>query len=173
DGPLPEWLVIAGTFTIAGDTAATNIVAWDGQSFHRLGDGIPGTLDDFGVRALTVYRGELIAGGAIFEVAHQPASGVVAWDGANWRPLGTSGQPGHFNGYVDALTVHEAELIAGGRFNRIDGLSAANVASWDGASWHALGSGLDGEVNALTVYDGQIIAGGLFTRVGNPSWYNT
>jgi hypothetical protein len=57
NGPHKELLIVGG-FSVAGDMVANNIAAWDGNSWQPLGSGINGS-----VRALTVYNGELIAGG--------------------------------------------------------------------------------------------------------------
>ena len=42
-----------------------------------------------------------------------------------------------------------------------------NIASWNGTTWSALGTGLSYYYDyALTVYNGELIAGGLFTTAG-------
>ncbi|MBK8164409.1 MAG: hypothetical protein IPK64_00440 [bacterium] len=40
------------------------------------------------------------------------------------------------------------------------------IASWDGGSWSALGTGVNNEVWSLAVYDSALIAGGHFTQAG-------
>src|SRR6185295_9211724 len=61
DGPggQPELFVLAGSFTLFGNTSANRIVAWNGSEWQALGSGLSGT-----VNALTVYQGELIAAGS-------------------------------------------------------------------------------------------------------------
>src|SRR5512147_917370 len=56
--PWPGWLVVGGSFGVAGDTRANSIAAWDGERWHALGSGLGST-----VFALAVYNGDLIAGG--------------------------------------------------------------------------------------------------------------
>src|SRR5262245_57602789 len=58
DGPQPEWLVVGGYFSVAGDVPVHNLAAWDGKSWHDVGGGVDG-----GVVSLTVYNGHLIVGG--------------------------------------------------------------------------------------------------------------
>jgi hypothetical protein len=53
-------------------------------------------------------------------------------------------------------------LVVGGKFNGIGGLSATNIASWDGASWHFLGTGLVGQVSDLIIFNGDLYAAGNF-----------
>ena len=57
DGTGPA-LFVGGRFSIAGDVIAENIAKWDGTQWEPLGSGTSSN-----VNALTVYNGELIAGG--------------------------------------------------------------------------------------------------------------
>ena len=71
------------------------------------------------------------------------------------------------DGGVNALTVYNNRLIAGGWFTVAGEVTANQIASWDGSSWSALGSGMSGgEVWSLIVYDSQLIAGGIFVTAG-------
>ena len=45
------------------------------------------------------------------------------------------------------------KLYVGGTFETAGGVSASNVAAWDGTSWTALGTGVDAQVEALCVFD--------------------
>jgi hypothetical protein len=120
------------------------------------------------VRALTVYNGELIAGGGFTTAGGVSAIKIARWNGTNWQPLGTG-----MNDYVRALTVYNGELIAGGNFTTAGGVSANYIAHWNGTSWQPLGTGMNySVVSVLTVYDGELIAGGSFTTAGgNASAY--
>ena len=57
-------------------------------------------------------------------------------------------------------------LVVGGDFLQIGGIPANRIASWDGAVWRPLGSGMDADVRALAVYNGLLIAGGDFLTAG-------
>ncbi len=62
-------------------------------------------------------------------------------------------------------------LYVAGRFTSIGGVSANDIARWDGTAWSALGAGIglgavDDIVSALEVYDGALYAGGLFSTAG-------
>ncbi len=108
------------------------------------GEGLPGLND--AVHALTVYNGELIAGGRFTTAGGAPANRIARWDGTAWSPLGSG-----INDRVYGLTVHNGELIAGGSFTTAGGVPANRVAHWDGTQWSALGSGVNSTVLALTV----------------------
>jgi len=61
-------------------------------------------------------------------------------------------------------------VYAGGRFTTAGGVSATNIAKWDGSSWSGLGSGMTGDFNtsvyALAVSGSDVYAGGRFTTAG-------
>jgi hypothetical protein len=82
------------------------------------------------------------------------------WDG-RFTTLGTDGA-------VYALVVGEGgDLYIGGGFTTVGGVSASNVARWDGSTWSPLGSGTGDEVWTLALDgDGNLYAGGVFTTAG-------
>jgi hypothetical protein len=155
-GPQPELLVAGGEFSIAGETFASNIAAWNGNSWQSLGSGT----DDI-VLSLTVYNGQLIAGGYFATAGGISANHIAAWNGSTWQSLGSG-----MNSFVYALTVYNGKLIAGGIFTTAGGVNANRIAAWDGSTWQSLGSGMSWSVWSLTVYNGELIAGGEFTTAG-------
>jgi hypothetical protein len=116
------------------------------------------------VRALAVYDGRLIAGGAFTTAGGVSANCIAAWDGTSWSPLGSG-----MDDYVVALTVYDNQLIAAGRFTTAGGVSANYIAAWDGTSWSPLGTGTNYWVYTLTVYDNQLVVGGGFSTAGGVS----
>ncbi len=139
DGAGPEGpvLVIGGSFSMAGATAANNIAAWDGSAWRTFG---PGLSDE--VRALVAFD----ADGPGPDFPRLIASGVfperlARWDGSAWQSLG-------FGGIVQAMHCtppshpHPALYIMG-NIEQIGGVPAAGVALWNGQQWSALGSGLE------------------------------
>jgi hypothetical protein len=67
---------------------------------------------------------------------------------------------------VNALTVWEGALIAGGLFTTAGGIPAARLAAWLG-SWSSAGPGVEGSfVAALAVFGGNLYVGGEFVAVG-------
>ena len=169
-------LVAGGEFVTTG-VYAQNLAQWNGTNWASLcqnGSGGMGNSMYWGsmVRALGVYGGELLAGGAFDSVCGQNANRVARWDGMAWAPLASGiprlsfqWPPDPDPRSVDALATHEGQLIAGGDFV-VYGWSegwrdseASNIARWNGAEWAAMGD-TPGPVDALTTYSGELIAGG-------------
>jgi len=116
---------------------------------------------DESVQALTIYNGDLIAGGDFTTAGGQGANFIARWDGASWLPVGTG-----MDASVSALTVFNGELVAGGEFITAGGVSANFIARWDGSTWHPLGSGMNHRVSALAVFNEDLIVGGGFNIAG-------
>ena len=62
-------------------------------------------------------------------------------------------------GSVNALAIFDGKLIAAGGFGTAGGVIVNNIATWDGSTWSALGSGTNDEINSLIVYNGLLFAG--------------
>ncbi|MGB3921909.1 MAG: hypothetical protein WBL19_01330 [Minisyncoccia bacterium] len=169
-GPTQPVLVVGGLFTVAGSVSVNNIATYDLLSgvWSPLGSGMSGD-----VRALTVLpNGNLVAGGSFLTAGGVSAIGIARWDGTSWWALG-AGVSHPIWPLVDALaTLPNGHLVAGGSFTSAGGVSANNIARWDGTTWSALGSGITGvpsltSVGAIVVFpNGDIVAGGDFTTAG-------
>ncbi|MFH1700542.1 MAG: dockerin type I repeat-containing protein [Candidatus Zixiibacteriota bacterium] len=158
-------LIAAGEFKVAGSVIACNIASWDGSTWTPLGSGTKGWVAD-----LVIYDDRLIAGGFFTEAGDVAANCVAAWDGFNWSPLdlGLTADP-FTQAQVQALTVYDNKLVAGGRFSIAGGIPANNIAAWNGSTWSPLGSGISGRyypVEALISYNNRLIVGGEFDSAG-------
>jgi len=160
-------LYVGGDFSMAGDIAARHIAKWNG-TWSALGSGIDGSPDAFPyVSAAASSGSELYIGGEFLTAGGITVNYVARWDGSNWSALG-SGVTGGDDAYpaVHALTVSGSDLYAGGIFTNAGGITAKNIAKWDGNRWSALGSGLNNTVRALAVSGSDLYAGGFFTVAG-------
>ncbi|MEQ1854810.1 MAG: choice-of-anchor D domain-containing protein, partial [Chthoniobacteraceae bacterium] len=68
--------------------------------------------------------------------------------------------------YVYSLAVSGSNLYAGGSFTTAGGVSAANIAKWNGSAWSALGTGMNSYILALTLSGSDLYAGGAFNTAG-------
>lgn len=86
---------------------------------------------------------------------------VVPAPGQGWQPLASG-----LDGPVFCLAVYGDELYAGGSFTMAGGVSASNVARWNGSTWSPAGAGTNDTVHTLFVHEGFLYAGGSFTACG-------
>ena len=111
--------------------------------------------------------GELVAGGMFRLALGGPIHALGLWNGSSWQPFGsptlTTGTPN-----VGVLsTLPNGSLVVGGQFSSIGGVPCANVASFDGVNWQAMGAGFVGGVSELAAS----ASGILVARGGNPLDY--
>ncbi|HEU4419518.1 MAG TPA: hypothetical protein VFT55_11310, partial [Planctomycetota bacterium] len=172
-------LVAGGIFATAGGVSAYNIARWDGTSWSALGSGLGAGGAHF-VRALAVLpNGDLVAGGFFPTAGGVSASNIAHWNGTSWSALGSgiSGTAPPSPSVIALTALPNGDLVAGGRFTTAGGVSANNIARWNGTSWSALGSGMTvtwpyggATVDALTTLpNGDLVAGGCFTTAGGVS----
>lgn len=172
-GPQTPKLIVGGQFTMARNVPVSNIAAFDPVSGEWSsigpGSGLNGTLEALAV----LPSGELVAAGHFTRAGFTNVNRIVSWNGSNWSPLGSglSGSlppPNDAPPVVYALAVTpNGDLIAGGLFTTAGGVSASNIARWNGSAWSALGSGINRDVYALAVLqNGDLVAGGRFDGAG-------
>ena len=130
------------------------------------------------VRGLTTVGTDAYVGTDANDVAGIPqADHVAKWNGSAWSALGagTGGTNGWFptTTSIEALAGTGSNLFVTGSFQNANGDPRAdNVAFFDGAAWHPLGSDGAGDGPwvgdglALALVDRQLYAAGSFTSAG-------
>jgi hypothetical protein len=127
-----------GSFTTQ---ISTRVLRWDGAAWQPVGDTFGGTSSAStawppgikGIRVLTTFNGELIAGGNFTTIGASQIGLIARWNGAAWAPMGQlSGTPAASALY--ALTVHQGRLFAGGEFSNVAGLPEMTRV-WNGSDW--------------------------------------
>ncbi|MBL9030698.1 MAG: hypothetical protein JNM80_03205 [Phycisphaerae bacterium] len=150
-------IIVAGDFSIGGTRASNLIARWTRDALLPLGPGLGRPAQNNRVNALAVFNDELIAAGSFSFAGAAPATGIAAWDGSTWRPLGDPFGP---SPEINALLVHDGRLFAGG-----SGFPG-NILQWNGSTWNALDSGVDGPVLALASSPAGLLVGGSFSNAG-------
>ncbi|MHC4652941.1 MAG: hypothetical protein ACYTES_19035 [Planctomycetota bacterium] len=187
DGSGPA-LYVGGAFGVAGGAPASGIARWDGSSWSSVGGGVSNCVG-FNcvpiVHALAVFDDgsgpALYAGGNFTTAGGGEANFIARWDGSSWSPLGI-GMSGCNGGGNCSPSVFELigfddgtgpALYAGGRFASAGGLDVYGIATWDGASWSAVGEGVSGgSVLGFGIFDDRsgagpaLYAGGAFAQAG-------
>jgi hypothetical protein len=163
-------LYIGGDFRLAGGVGARNIATLTNGTTWAAP--FPGTGLDSAPSAIAVSGGDVYVGGGFLTAGPVTANRIAKWNSLtnSWSALGT-GVSGFNteNSFVSAIAVAGGKVYAGGSFPRIGGITAANIAVWNGANWEPLGTGITGgnaRVSAIVVQGEDVIVGGDFTTAG-------
>ncbi|MCH8823567.1 MAG: hypothetical protein IH984_08680, partial [Planctomycetes bacterium] len=164
-------LYAGGLFTVAGDSSASRLARWDGNTWQEVGGGLTGP-GAASVRTLLVIddgdHESLVVGGNFIQAGKATVKNVAKWDGIEWSVLG------------DGLNhrVRDLEIFDDGTGPAIYaatdiGIEPGGVWKFDGEAWSVVGAGIDapsGMVLALEVFDEgsgpRLIAGGSFGFAG-------
>jgi len=169
-------LIAGGSFSLTASGDSVHCIArWDGTSWQPFGGGMDGGhgtgLSDCAppwVFALTVWNGDLIAGGSFETAGGVRALRVARWDGTSWHAMGSAWETGR-GGAVWALAVtSHNELIAGGWLQQPGtNFNKWQVARWNGTDWEQVGPDLTWSsapsVYTLFPWGDDIAVGGGFT----------
>lgn len=177
-GPLPQRLVVGGSYLLAGTQVSGSerrVMTWDGSTWESLGTG-PGNNIAGGVSSLITFNGELIAGGS-FTSAGGP-NYIARWDGSAWQSLGTG-----FPTKVGQMALWNGNLVVAG-FTGSGTTSSPVLGVWNGTTWSTLPAppALD-TPSAMVSFKGELmVAGaqhlplmtqGVLERWNGSSWATT
>ena len=153
-------LVVGGPFY---DQPFDRVARWDGAVWSSLGTGFSGA-----VLGLCVYRGALVAGGSFTFTGDGSVAlnRTAMWNGNAWLPM-SSGMTGGTTRVSAFIESPDGSLLAGGHFQRADGLTANKIARWDGVAWTALtAGGTDNEIKTMVYFRGALVIGGRMNLAG-------
>ncbi len=172
--PVGTNLYVGGNFLTAGNKLMQGLTAWDGANWNPIGtagqiNGIYAT-----ARALAGDGTNLYAGGASLYWAGQTNVNLICrFDGTNWYPLGTgiSGSSvisGPIGTGILTIAPTNNYVYTGGYFTNAGGVTANNIAVWNGSNWSAMGNGPGGAVASILVRpDGVYAVGAPFYDVSH------
>lgn len=150
-----EHLYVTGSFETLAGKRFNHIARWNGSEWGALGTGLLGGKETVNGVALEVHHDgvseALYVGGAFTSVSGVPANNIARWDGASWSSLGAgvetpwAGSPGTINDMTTWNSPDGPVLVACGFFQTAGGVRANGLATWNGDSWAALGSGLQSQ----------------------------
>lgn len=152
-------LFVGGDFDSAGLIPAKNIAYWDGNEWHALGLGLPGTINDITI----LNNGNIIVASTITKGNVKECAPLMSWNGNNWTALGL---PPNCNS-IQALSTDGMNVFIGGDFT-IDSLNKDyGLAIWNGSSFSSIGGGVQGKITSLYYHDGMLYCGGSFLKVSD------
>jgi hypothetical protein len=151
-------LIAGGSFTTIGGVAANRVARWNGVTWSALGTGM-----NNGVDALALLpNGDIVAGGRFTTAGGGFANYVARWNGTAWSALGSglaTATPESVPAVAALAALPNGDVVVAGSFDLAGGQLAANIARWDGATWHPYAGGVP-QVHSLAIApDGGPIAG--------------
>src|SRR5262245_33335558 len=115
-----------------------------------------------GVRSLArLPNGDLILAGDFLIAGDAVANSVARWNGSSYSARGGGLTSGPLFPIGSALAVlPNGDVVVGGNFTSVGGVSVNHIARWNGSAWSPLGPGLLWSVAALAVMsNGDLVAG--------------
>lgn len=159
----------------AADPGKAFISMWDGFVWNT----IPGSITyppivsqpgaTYEIASLAYYNGSLFAGGRLLNGTNMSKiSHLWKLNGSTWENI-TAIQTSIFG--ISDMLVYNNELIVAGEFNEAGGVSATNIATYNGSSWNFLGKALDsqgtnGRITDLAVFNNNLYVAGTFDKFG-------
>ena len=161
-------LLVFGSFGKVGDVAADKIARFNGSQWLPVGQGIPGKVNDI----------EELSDGTLYAAVNQAwewdryLDNFFRLDANAWVPIGggvRGNNPWDLAYPTDLAVLPNDDVVICGKFTLAGAVSVRNIARWDGAAWHAMGTGL-GAPEGTSAYvsritftgDGEVYACGHF-----------
>ena len=154
-----DWPDLAGADGLARWTGSV----WEAVDTTPLGTGLSSTFSDVidiaGSDICVRHGGFLGDFSSRTVVCKTEPAGV--WKGTN------QGLEPRAGGGVTALAEYDGEVYAAGSIITAGtDATAANLASWNGSRWSAVGDGVDGAIDSLAVFQGELYAAGQIDAAG-------
>ncbi|MCU0866650.1 MAG: hypothetical protein MUC36_22935 [Planctomycetes bacterium] len=168
--PAADWFTMAaaGPFYRAGGVDCSGVAMTSFGSGAPLGDGIALPVTASG----TLPDGDLVIAGPFLNIGNTPLYGCASaepsgttWTGLPGSVLGASfGVPGALSEVRVIADAPDGSTLFAGSFATAGGVTARDVARFDGSSWRGFGAtapfAFDGVRAVLQRRDGQVFAGG-------------
>lgn len=111
------------------------LAKWDGTAWHFMTTDLVGSIAD--VWSMIVYDDELYVSGLFYAgIGNNPSNCIMRWNDTTWRDVGGGVDFYSFSTpQVRDMKVHGGKLYCAGSFEKIGGVMAMGLASWDGTNW--------------------------------------
>jgi hypothetical protein len=171
-GQFPEQVFVGALTSFNGDLIAGGF--GNNGNVWRLDEGswvpIGGSIGGGAVRNFAVYNGDLIACGNFPGTSGNILNGLARFNGTGWVAIGGGVIQGgsEWSHFVQDVLVHNGQLFVTGGFTHTAAsfTEVNNIASWNGTSWSALGTGLRDAAICLHEFGGDVHVGGWFHKAG-------
>ena len=164
-------LIIGGEFSSMFALGASSVVRWSPAGYHPLqSEGLEGVRGE--ILALAVDGNDVYVGGSFTRLGRVNARHIGKWDGQRWQALGS----GANDAVMSILVVKDASnpllrnsVFVGGYFSQINGITAHNLAKWNGTEWSAVSPDIffgGSTVYTLATNGSILFVGGGFNQIG-------
>ncbi len=137
-------IYVGGDFETISTQSVNHIARWDGVRWYPLGAGL--TLQPLGwVNQIVVNGTDVYVVGDITKAGSTAMNKIARWNGTTWLRVGNGVGPVRADGdepAVYSVALFGGQVYIGGRFTRIDGVAANNIARWTGSAWLPIGRGI-------------------------------
>lgn len=174
-------LFASGIITVNGGYYVASFAEWSGSEW-KIKYGLGNASNEFfpaNVFCLEKANNKLYLAGGFTKAGELFPVNVVEWDWLqdSWKLLDNGdAHQGIYNGTIETLLADKETLYAGGSFNVAGGISARNIAKWNGNRWEALGSsynnGIRGTVFCMLADGNNLYVGGYFGNAGTSEAYH-
>ncbi len=188
-------IVVSGNFVQVDNVMATNIARWDGAAWHPLAGGLPGgsyheiarfgndllgvsgnhvlrwdgvQWQTFAVASNSIYTfgtdgvSRVVISGLFSSVGTVACSRMAFFDGVTWRDIG-----GVVTAPRNTWVLSNGDVAVGTNHVLLGAQMAYGLVRWDGATWHAYGSGVnDGATSLCELSNGDLVVAGGFWSPG-------
>lgn len=166
DGSL---LFIAGAFTEVDGHQANSIIAWDGEDWVHLDNGVEGVIYD-----MHIHNDRMHIAGNFKLFGSSEYSSIAYWNDTEWVPLQTG-----YTGDIYKMETYQGRLHIGGGFQYLNNEEMPHLAyydelsgKWSNSSFVLEGGilvlhpgifSVDDTVRSFIVYEDQLFVGGQFS----------
>lgn len=176
NGTLSRMIFYNGNLYVSGFFDDPNgntcrLARWNGQNWQFFNSVVQGGIAD--IWDMKIYNGELYMGGLFFAAAGSIANSIIKWNDTTWSDVGGSVESGSINPFptVKTMQVYNGLLYCGGNFEKVGGVPAAYIASWNGTDWCGYNTTLTMGIESIAFYDDTLYAGGGFAALENDTAY--
>lgn len=152
-------LFVGGEFDSAGIIATKNIAYWDGNTWHGLGMGLPGIINDM----VILNNGNIIVASTIRNGMSRECAPLMSWNGSQWSAIGL---PPNCTS-IEALATDGMNIFIGGEFRMDSSRNDHGLAIWDGNAFKSIGGGIKGNISSLLYHESILYCGGTFLTVSD------
>lgn len=157
-------IIVGGGFGVVGGISAGNVARWSASTGWSAF--ISGTQNGPGGTVYGLARaanGDILAAGDFQQISPVNRRARVArWNGSTWTLIGNDSISGVALAYA-VIERPDGTIVAGGNFTTMTGITAKNIALWNGTAWTTMEDGISSHVRTLLNHaNGELWAGGLF-----------